>query len=598
VVFTDSGEFVRKWGTRCDLSAPPPPCPDPDGPTGRLENGDGQFDSPIDVAVDDGASIDQASTIVYVADRDNHRVQVFDGTGAFLAKWGSPGSGKGQFNGAPSGAMAIATLPTNLSGVCHLLVALPTVNDAPCHEVFVADAGNFRIQAFASKVDRDGDGIVDEVDVDPAGESRSFDDRGLRIRDQSGQQQAGTTFGDILQAVDEFTVEEEANDSGSYGGLDRERQPGIRVSVEAAVGPGLQANMVLTRNCGFQLTVRPSFGSTTILRCGSGTVEVVQGTAEVEFTSGDGTRASATLPSGSSLTVEPTTSEIKSNAGTITVLIGGNTVALAPGQSAFADSFPPLIQCGSSDGLWHASDVSVSCTATDAASGLANRGDANFSLSTNVPAGVENNNAATGSRQVCDVAGHCAVAGPITGHKVDRKAPTATIIQPTTNQYVHSAIVTLDYTVVDGGSGVKQFTPLMDGASSLAGHGLQSGQVINLLTELSLGTHTFRIDAVDTVGNGSTAAVTFEIIVTPESIMDDVGQFFATGAIRNLDEANFLLRLLEAAARARARGNCTIAGNMYDAFVNKVRAQSGRIIDPTAAAILITDAEYLKAHCP
>ena len=48
--------------------------------------------------------------------------------------------------------------------------------------------------------------------------------------------------------------------------------------------------------------------------------------------------------------------------------------------------------------FWHATDVSIACTAGDLASALANPADASFSLSTNVPAGTETPNAATGTR--------------------------------------------------------------------------------------------------------------------------------------------------------------------------------------------------------
>ena len=58
---------------------------------GSLGTGDGQFDSPWGVAVD-------AAGNVYVADYSNHRIQKFTSTGTFLAKWGSLGSGDGQFS--------------------------------------------------------------------------------------------------------------------------------------------------------------------------------------------------------------------------------------------------------------------------------------------------------------------------------------------------------------------------------------------------------------------------------------------------------------------------------------------------------------------
>jgi hypothetical protein len=72
---------------------------------------------------------------------------------------------------------------------------------------------------------------------------------------------------------------------------------------------------------------------------------------------------------------------------------------------------PPTVLCGAPDGLWHAANVSISCFAYDENSGLANPADAAFSLSTTVPIGSEDGNASTGSRQVCDVAGHRQVQG-------------------------------------------------------------------------------------------------------------------------------------------------------------------------------------------
>jgi DNA-binding beta-propeller fold protein YncE len=48
-----------------------------------------------------GISVDGSGN-VYVADTNNHRVQVFTGTGTFVRKWGGTGTGDGQFN-APTG---------------------------------------------------------------------------------------------------------------------------------------------------------------------------------------------------------------------------------------------------------------------------------------------------------------------------------------------------------------------------------------------------------------------------------------------------------------------------------------------------------------
>ncbi len=63
---------------------------------------------------------------VYVADTFNHRVQEFNSSGAYLAQWGSQGSGNGQFN-YPFG------VATDSSG-----------------NVYVADTRNNRIQKFSN----------------------------------------------------------------------------------------------------------------------------------------------------------------------------------------------------------------------------------------------------------------------------------------------------------------------------------------------------------------------------------------------------------------------------------------------------------------
>ena len=57
---------------------------------GEFGSGDGQFGFPSDIAID-------SSGRVYVADTGNHRIQVFDAAGNFLRQWGEEGSGDGQF---------------------------------------------------------------------------------------------------------------------------------------------------------------------------------------------------------------------------------------------------------------------------------------------------------------------------------------------------------------------------------------------------------------------------------------------------------------------------------------------------------------------
>jgi peptidylamidoglycolate lyase len=64
--FSAKGEFVREWG--------------------RKGAGPGEFDVPH------GIGLDRAGR-VYVADRGNHRIQVFDSTGRYLESWSDPALG-------------------------------------------------------------------------------------------------------------------------------------------------------------------------------------------------------------------------------------------------------------------------------------------------------------------------------------------------------------------------------------------------------------------------------------------------------------------------------------------------------------------------
>jgi hypothetical protein len=91
--------------------------------------------------------------------------------------------------------------------------------------------------------------------------------------------------------------------------------------------------------------------------------------------------------------------------------------------------------------------------------------------------------------------------------------------------------------------------------------------------------------------------VTFSIIVTAQSIKDEVKYFRSIGAITQ-DEATSLLQKLNAAALYRARHDCKDANTIYRNFINELRAQTAKKVTAQAANILIADAQYLIAHCP
>jgi DNA-binding beta-propeller fold protein YncE len=82
VILDAAGNFVRSFGSTCLLNDQgQPSCVDPDG-SGPLAVGDGQFREPWGIAVAENGAI-------FVADTWNGRIQVFDGEGNFLRKWGN-----------------------------------------------------------------------------------------------------------------------------------------------------------------------------------------------------------------------------------------------------------------------------------------------------------------------------------------------------------------------------------------------------------------------------------------------------------------------------------------------------------------------------
>jgi sugar lactone lactonase YvrE len=96
------------------------------GSVGTLRTQNGEFSEPLGVAVGPNGHI-------YISDRFNHRVQVFNSNGGFITKWGKNGGAGGYFN--------FGWLPGEF--IIPSQIAIDAYG-----KVYVADAGNARIQVF------------------------------------------------------------------------------------------------------------------------------------------------------------------------------------------------------------------------------------------------------------------------------------------------------------------------------------------------------------------------------------------------------------------------------------------------------------------
>ncbi len=130
---------------------------------GTEGSGDGQFKHPADLAID-------AQRNIYVLDKENNRVQKFDGAGNFLKAFGSQGSGDGQLN-QPS---AIAIDPEG--------------------DIWVADTNNSRVQQFSKE------GVfISKFGSAGAGNGQLFGTAGLAI------DAAGNIYvGDLINRIQKF----------------------------------------------------------------------------------------------------------------------------------------------------------------------------------------------------------------------------------------------------------------------------------------------------------------------------------------------------------------------------------------------------------
>lgn len=117
--FSPTGTFQEMWGWGVDDGSAAYQICTSTCQAGSGGLGDGRFQRPYGLAVD-------ADGHVWVADNFNHQVQVFEGDGTYITRWGTNGTAPGEFD-YPYG-----------------------VDVSSVGGVYVTDAGNNRVQVFGA----------------------------------------------------------------------------------------------------------------------------------------------------------------------------------------------------------------------------------------------------------------------------------------------------------------------------------------------------------------------------------------------------------------------------------------------------------------
>lgn len=98
---------------------------------------------------------------------------------------------------------------------------------------------------------------------------------------------------------------------------------------------------------------------------------------------------------------------------------------------------------------------------------------------------------------------------------------------------------------------------------------------------------------MDKAYNVSSATVTFTVEATIDSLIPGLDRLYAEGKITNQGIYNSLRKKLQGALEAFEKRQGVVTINKLEAFINEVRAQSGKHITAEAADLLIADAQWV-----
>ncbi len=249
---------------------------------------------------------------------------------------------------------------------------------------------------------------------------------------------------------------------------------------------------------------------------------------------------------------------------------------------------------------WYNSDVSVHFDCSDDLSGVENC----------TPDSIVSTEGAgqSASGVAEDKAGNNAIV-VVAGINLDKTQPIITVNSPLNKTYLHSEIITLNFSARDMLSGINTLNSTIDGSRQVSG-----GQKFDML-ELSFGTHEFIIEAGDKASNLKGQSVTFSVIATIDSLqvltergisgaggLSGIGikaykaQVNSGGWITSAGVANSLIAKLNSARQKIEKGEISDAKSQIEAYISEVEAQAGKSITAQGAGILVAEAKYVIEH--
>lgn len=229
------------------------------------------------------------------------------------------------------------------------------------------------------------------------------------------------------------------------------------------------------------------------------------------------------------------------------------------------DQNPPVTTATAPSG-WQNQDVTVTLSATDDVTGVAatyfqvNGGAAQQGTSVTV--------STDGIHSIAfwsvDNAGNTESPKSVTV-QVDKTIPTVSY-SGNASSYTVDQAVSITCTASDNLSGVAS-----DTCQGIAGPAYS----------FALGANAFSASATDNAGNVGEGSVSFGVAVTYESLSNLTSQFASNGGV-----ASALNAKLDAARSSAERGNAKSKAGQIEAYLNQVKAQTGKSLTAEQAAIL------------